>query len=977
MAGRGAGQRGDNGWGEWGGYMAAKKRKLEEQFDKDCMNNVQQHERKSNIFHGISIFVDGHTEPPADELKKLMMEHGGVYHAYYSKDKVTYFISNNLPYAKIRKLKPNDKVVNSQWIIDCIKQNKLLSTHDYEMYKDKTKSRGQTELNFKRMEPMKLITSDFNVPNSDDEENNSLEKTSSSSETEEIQDEDDDHLSVLDAKHPKFLETFLKRSRLHYLSSTAVAKKVYVQDLRQKTEHRLLIDKRREELKNKLQRTERDYLFKLNDEKKDKIYMHIDMDCFFVSVATRNQPELRDQPIAITHSKGNKSTTSNEHQFFSRSEISSCNYAARQYGIRNGMYLGKAQELCRNHQAKLLCLPYDYEGFHIVSDLFYNTVLNYTLDVEAVSCDEMYVDLTELIIYLKPLHPLTFVSLLREEIQLNTKCPCSAGLASNMLLARLATRQAKPNGQYYIEKGYEQEFISKQKILDLPGIGLSLLDKLQQNYSHHTIETCKQIQNLFSLEQLKTILGKKQGQTIYDMSRGIDMRTLSKDYLPKSISIDVNYGIRFQTFDELTLFIKQLSLELHKRLKQAEQKGKQLTVKIRVRCSDAPIEPEKFMGCGKTDDSSRLINLHSYIDDPTIIELETIKLLKQFHFIVADLRGIGLSITQLQSTTKNIHGKDTNGTRTLFECNQFRVSKPVISTDNNQNIDQPSESSVTRKRPIQQEQTTAIARKLTRHDCYTPGQIDPEVMNELPTQIRQELEEYLKNPPSLPESNLDLDRNEIVEKSFTQVIDHIDESVLNELPPEMRHEIAMAKKLRTIESKYPPIGGKRLVPITNPSNPTIKDKSNAFNVLMNSPQKQTVTKKTLNSIKKWRTETILHEERNDPIVRNEQNVNQSEKLKQQPNIAGCTSLNDVKLMLREWIETSDEPNQIDLDLFQNYLIDLLNFYNAEMVHQLLIYSLLQIKTLTKINWNEKFQILINTVQKHFGQMYGGATMDLS
>ncbi|CAF2988305.1 unnamed protein product [Rotaria sp. Silwood2] len=713
MAGRASAQRGDNGWGEWGGYMAAKKRKLEEQFDKDCMNNVQQHERKSNIFHGISIFVDGHTEPPADELKKLMIEHGGVYHAYYSKDKVTYFISNNLPYAKIRKLKPNDKVVGSQWIIDCIKQNKLLPTHDYEMYKDITKSRGQTELNFKRIEPMKIITSDFNVPNSDDEENNSFEKTSSSSsETEEIQAEDDDNLSALNAKHPKFLETFLKRSRLHYLSSAAVAKKVYVQDLRKKSEHRLLIEKQREELKNKLQRTERDYLFKLNDEKKDKIYMHIDMDCFFVSVATRNQPELRDQPIAITHSKGKKSTTSNENQFYSRSEISSCNYAARQYGVRNGMYL--AQELCRNHNAKILCLPYDYEGFHIVSDLFYNTVLSYTLDVEAVSCDEMYVDLTDLILYLKPLHPLTFISLLREEIQLNTKCPCSAGLASNMLLARLATRQAKPNGQFYVEKGYEQEFISKQKILDLPGIGLSLLDKLQQNCSHHTIEICKQIQNLFSLEQLKTILGKKQGQTIYDMSRGIDMRTLSKDYLPKSISIDINYGIRFQTFDELTLFIKQLSLELHKRLKQAKQKGKQLTVKIRVRSLNAPIEPEKFMGCGRTDDSSRLINLHSYTDDVTTIESETIKLLKQFHFIVADLRGVGITITQLQSTTKTTHGQDINGTRTLFECNQFRVSKPAISIDNddtNQNADQPSESSVTRKRPIQQEQTTTIARK--------------------------------------------------------------------------------------------------------------------------------------------------------------------------------------------------------------------------------------------------------------------------
>ncbi len=265
--------------------------------------------------------------------------------------------------------------------------------------------------------------------------------------------------------------------------------------------------------------------------------------------------------------------------------------------------------------------------------------------------------------------------------------------------------------------------------------------------------------------------------------------------------------------------------------------------------------------------------------------------------------------------------------------------------------------------------------RLSRHDCYTPGQIDPHIMNELPTPIRQEVEEYLKNPPSFPESIFDSDRNDIAEKSFTQVMDHIDEAVLNELPPEMRREISIAQKLRKIESKYPPVGGKRLVPIPIPSNPTTKEKNNAFNVLMNSPQKQPVFKKTSNPIKKWRTETMLDEETTTRISRNEQKLPTNHQ--QQPSIAGCTSLSDVKLMVREWIESSDEPNQIDFDIFQNYLIDLLNSYNAEMVHELLIYGLLQLKPLIKITWNENFQILIDAVQTRFRQMYGGATMDLS
>lgn len=179
------------------------------------------------------------------------------------------------------------------------------------MYKEVTKQRGQTELNFKRAEPMKPITSDFNVSDSDDEVNHSAEQTPPLSEKEDnpMEVEDDDHCGILDARHPKYLETFFKRSRLHYLSSTAVAKKVYVQEMRQKPEQRVQVEKKRAELNETMQRTERDYLFAPLDEKRERIFMHIDMDCFFVSVATRNQPELRNQPIAITHSKGKGTKT--------------------------------------------------------------------------------------------------------------------------------------------------------------------------------------------------------------------------------------------------------------------------------------------------------------------------------------------------------------------------------------------------------------------------------------------------------------------------------------------------------------------------------------------------------------------------------------------------------------------------------------------------------------------------------------------
>lgn len=346
-------------------------------------------------------------------------------------------------------------------------------------------------------------------------------------------------------------------------------------------------------------------------------------------------------------------------------------------------------------------------------------------------------------------------------------------------------------------------------------------------------------------------------------------------------------------------------------------------------------------------------------------------------------------MTQFQSDLKSSRAKELTGNRTLFDCQQFRVPKPVESThidDEIQLIDDPGESSVTRKRPITTDQSSVVSKKVSRYDSYSPGQIDPGVMNELPTQIRQELEEYLKNPPVLSRTtshSSDVEAHDVAEKSFTQVMDHLDEAVLNELPPEMRREITMAQKLRQLESKYPPVGGKRLVPVAAaaaapvPSNPAAKDKSNAFNVMMNSPQKQPVPKKATNPMKKWRTETVLNDEPSLPTSRSEPRLNTLVEKSAQPSIAGYSALSDVKLMLREWIESSDEPAPIDLDLFQTYLIELLQTYNAEMVQQLLMYGLVQLKALSKSTWDEKFQQMIEAVQTRFRQMYGGAKMDLS
>ncbi len=75
------------------------------------------------------------------------------------------------------------------------------------------------------------------------------------------------------------------------------------------------------------------------------------------------------------------------------SEIASCSYEARDRGVRNGMFLGQAKTLC----PEIICVPYKFESYRVVSQQFYEILASYTSEIEAVSCDEALLDISDLI----------------------------------------------------------------------------------------------------------------------------------------------------------------------------------------------------------------------------------------------------------------------------------------------------------------------------------------------------------------------------------------------------------------------------------------------------------------------------------------------------------------------------------------------------------------------------------------------------
>lgn len=202
------------------------------------------------------------------------------------------------------------------------------------------------------------------------------------------------------------------------------------------------------------------------------VIVHIDMDCFFVSVVTKNRPELDGKPVAVCHSDNPEGTA----------EISSANYPARGYGIRAGMFVRDAKALCPH----LVILPYDFGAYEEVADQFYDILHKHCNKIQVLSCDEAYLDMTG------SGDPDHTVSAIRNEVFDVTKCTASAGIAGNLLMARMATKKAKPNGQYHIHSNEVDQFLADLPIGELPGVGYSLQEKLN-------------CQNIYNCNQLRSI----------------------------------------------------------------------------------------------------------------------------------------------------------------------------------------------------------------------------------------------------------------------------------------------------------------------------------------------------------------------------------------------------------------------------------------------------------------------------------------
>ncbi|KAK1332801.1 hypothetical protein QTO34_006332 [Cnephaeus nilssonii] len=468
-----------------------------------------------------------------------------------------------------------------------------------------------------------------------------------------------------------FISDFYSHSRLHHISMWKCELTEFVNNLQRQSNG---IFPGREKLKkmktgrSALVVTDTGNMSVLSSPRHQSCIMHVDMDCFFVSVGIRNRPDLKGKPVAVTSNRGtgraplrpganpqlewqyyqNKTLkgkadipdsslwenqdsvhTNGIDSVLSKAEIASCSYEARQVGIKNGMFFGYAKQLCPNLQA----VPYDFHAYKEVARTMYETLASYTHNIEAVSCDEALVDITEILAETK-LTPDEFASAVRMEIKDQTHCAASVGIGSNILLARMATRKAKPDGQYHLKPEEVDDFIR--------GVGRSMEAKL----ASLGIKTCGDLQYM-TMARLQREFGPKTGQMLYRFCRGLDDRPVRTEKERKSVSAEINYGIRFTQPKEAEAFILSLSEEIQRRLEAAGMKGKRLTLKIMVRKPGAPVETAKFGGHGICDHIARTVTLDQATDSAKVIGKATLNMFHTTKLNISDMRGVGIQVNQL------------------------------------------------------------------------------------------------------------------------------------------------------------------------------------------------------------------------------------------------------------------------------------------------------------------------------------------
>ncbi|WYZ34716.1 hypothetical protein EsH8_I_000992 [Colletotrichum jinshuiense] len=632
--------------------------------------------------------------------------------------------------------------------------------------------------------------------------------------------------------NPDFLKQFYSESRLHHLSTWKA------------------------ELKSRMQKLAKEKGPSLKTIKRTpgsrRYIIHVDFDSFFCAVSLKRNPQYVDKPVVVAHSSG------------TASEIASCNYVARKFGIKNGMWMKRALEMCSD----IKVLPYDFPAYEEASRLFYESILELGGVVQSVSIDEALVDITSIILSAagsdgtgideasirREEEKAEQIALgLRNKVKESTGCAVSVGIGGNILLAKVALRRAKPAGQFQIKPEQILDVIGDLEVKDLPGVAYSISGKLEEI----GVKYVKDIRQV-SRERLSSSLGPKTGEKLWEYARGIDRTEVGEQPPRKSVSAEVSWGIRFINQQEAEEFILNLCKELERRLLNEQVKGKQFTMKIMRRAQDAPLDPVKHLGHGKCDSFSKSILFGVATHNAEIIAKEGISILRSYRFTPGDLRGLGVQLTKLEPIKSGVAGPESSQRRLIFPNFSGPPTTKKAQADPIEDIRSPPKPRATQGRgdvaqdPIADDPITprkpkvhpalALARagesdakaqtplNIMGTQFILPSQVDPAVLAELPADIRAKLQRGQKPKTWSRQASPQVKSRSQSPAVQDDIPSQVDPEVFNALPEDMKAEVLAQYGRKSIQTRLPQSPRKdRLIQPKKPITPTKRGGRSLFN----------------------------------------------------------------------------------------------------------------------------------------------------
>lgn len=285
--------------------------------------------------------------------------------------------------------------------------------------------------------------------------------------------------------------------------------------------------------------------------------LHVDMDAFYTSVALRDRPELWDRPVIVGGSY--------------RGVVLSANYPARRTGIRSGMPATRARRLC----PEAIVVSPDYDEVSQVSAAVMETFRRVTPLVEVVSLDEAFLDVRGC-----PGRPEQIAERLRSTIYDEQRITCSVGLAASALLAKMASKRAKPDRMLVVPPDRVTSFLHPLPVGELWGVG----EKTRASLLRLGLPSVGEVAHT-PVRTLARAFGPGPARYLHDLSWGVDHRAIvarrGPDEPDRSIGANQTFGKDTDDRAVITRELLRLAAKVSTRMRAAAVAGHTVTVRVR------------------------------------------------------------------------------------------------------------------------------------------------------------------------------------------------------------------------------------------------------------------------------------------------------------------------------------------------------------------------------------------------------------